>query len=33
MAAILIGYTAAIAIIFLGSRPFSINRPRIGPME
>jgi ABC-type enterobactin transport system permease subunit len=28
MAALLIGYALAIAIVFLASRPISINRPR-----
>jgi hypothetical protein len=29
MAALLIGYAVAIAIVFFASRPISINRPRI----
>jgi Flp pilus assembly protein protease CpaA len=33
MAALLIGYAVAIAIVFLASRPISINRPRTWPME
>jgi hypothetical protein len=29
MAALLIGYAVAIAIVFFASRPFSINRPHL----
>ena len=33
MAALLIGYVVAIAIVFFASRPISIKRPRTRPME
>ncbi len=33
MAALLIGYAVAIAIVFFASRPISINRPRIRSMD
>ena len=33
MAALLIGYAVAIAIVLVASRPISIKRPRTRPME